>query len=127
MSRAQASGAALHLLSVIEFDTFGVDLRSERYAETLESQATQIVDEATESATEESVDTVVSSIEWNASVTNAIQEYADENDVDVVVMSTHGQTGLERYLLGSVTEKAIRTLARPVLTVPASTRMEGDR
>lgn len=127
VSRARASGAALHLLSVIEFDTFGVDLGSERYAETLESQATQIVDEATESATEEAVETVVGSVEWNASVTNAIQEYADENKVDVVVMSTHGQTGLERYLLGSVTEKVIRTLTRPVLTVPASARVEGDR
>lgn len=127
VSLAQTPGAALHLLSVIEVDTFGADLGSERYAETLESRAAQIIDEATATAERDSVETVVSSVEWNASVTNAIREYADENDVEVGVMSTHGRTGLERYLLGSVTEKVIRTLSRPVLTVPASTRGGGDR
>jgi nucleotide-binding universal stress UspA family protein len=47
----------------------------------------------------------------------AILEYAAENDVDVVVMGTHGRTGLDRYLLGSVTEKTVRTADVPVLTV----------
>lgn len=103
-------------------DTFGADPGSDRYAETLESRAAQIVDDAAGSATEASVETVVGPVEWNASVTNAIREYADENEVDVVAVSTHGHTGLERYLPGSVTEKVIRTVARPVLTVPASIR-----
>lgn len=124
---AKEYGAVLNLLSVIEIDSFGVDLASDRYAETLESRAAQIVDDAAESAREESIETVDNSVEWNASVTNAIQEYVDDNDVDLVVMSTHGHTGLERYLLGSVTEKVIRTLARPVLTIPASTREQIDR
>lgn len=123
----QSYGTALHLLSVIEIDTFGADLGSDRYAETLESEATQIVDDAAEYATQEAVETVIRSVEWNASVTNAIQEYANDNDIDVVVMSTHGRTGFERYLLGSVTEKVIRTLARPVLTVPATTHAQEDR
>lgn len=49
----------------------------------------------------------------------AILEYADENDVDLVVMGTHGRTGVERYLLGSVTEKVVRLSDRPVVTVRA--------
>lgn len=43
--------------------------------------------------------------------------YAREHDVDVIVMGTHGRTGYERYLLGSVAEKVVRAATRPVLTV----------
>jgi nucleotide-binding universal stress UspA family protein len=46
-----------------------------------------------------------------------ILDYAGANDVDLVVMGTHGRTGLDRYLLGSVTEKVVRTADVPVLTV----------
>jgi nucleotide-binding universal stress UspA family protein len=50
---------------------------------------------------------------------SAILEYADENDVDLIVMGTHGRTGVERYLLGSVTEKVVRLSDPPVVTVRA--------
>jgi nucleotide-binding universal stress UspA family protein len=40
-------------------------------------------------------------------------------DADLVVMGSHGRTGLERYLLGSVTEKVVRLSDVPVLTVHA--------
>ncbi|WP_066414682.1 universal stress protein [Halorubrum aethiopicum] len=46
-----------------------------------------------------------------------ILRYADEHDVDAIVMGTHGRTGIERYLLGSVTEKVVRMADRPVLTI----------
>jgi nucleotide-binding universal stress UspA family protein len=48
-----------------------------------------------------------------------ILEYADEHDVDLVVMGTHGRTGVERHLLGSVTEKVVRMADAPVVTVRA--------
>jgi nucleotide-binding universal stress UspA family protein len=47
-----------------------------------------------------------------------IERYVDDADVDLVVMGTHGRTGLERGLLGSVTERVVRTVDAPVLTVP---------
>lgn len=45
-----------------------------------------------------------------------IPEYAAAN-ADLVVMATHGRTGLERFFLGSVAEKVIRRAPCPVLTV----------
>ncbi len=48
-----------------------------------------------------------------------ILEYVDDNDIDLVVMGTHGRTGVERYLLGSVTEKVVRLSDVPVVTVRA--------
>jgi nucleotide-binding universal stress UspA family protein len=47
----------------------------------------------------------------------AIRAYVEEVDCDLVVMGTHGRTGLEHALLGSVTEHVLRTVDVPVLTV----------
>ena len=46
-----------------------------------------------------------------------IIDYAKNNDIDLIVMGTHGRTGLGRYLLGSVTEKVVRLSKIPVLTI----------
>ncbi len=46
-----------------------------------------------------------------------IIRYAKDKDVDLIVMGTHGRTGLAHVLLGSVTEKVVRKAPCPVLTV----------
>ena len=48
----------------------------------------------------------------------AILEKADAMPADLLVMGTHGRSGFERFVLGSVTEKVLRKAASPVLTVP---------
>jgi nucleotide-binding universal stress UspA family protein len=45
---------------------------------------------------------------------------AEENDMDIIVISTHGQTGWRRYIFGSVAEKVVRYAECPVLVVQAS-------
>ncbi|MFB6146035.1 MAG: universal stress protein [Candidatus Nanohaloarchaea archaeon] len=46
-----------------------------------------------------------------------ILDYCEEVDADLVVMGTHGRTGLEKVALGSVTEKVLRSSKVPVLSV----------
>lgn len=46
-----------------------------------------------------------------------IVKYAGENDIDLIVMGTHGRRGVAHLLLGSVAEHVVRTAACPVLTV----------
>ncbi|MXV62284.1 universal stress protein [Natronorubrum sp. JWXQ-INN-674] len=46
-----------------------------------------------------------------------ILEYAEENDIDIIVMGTQGRTGLDRVLVGSVTERVVRMADVPVVTV----------
>jgi nucleotide-binding universal stress UspA family protein len=46
-----------------------------------------------------------------------IIDLANERQADVIVMSTHGRTGPQRLLIGSVAEKIVRTASCPVLTV----------
>jgi nucleotide-binding universal stress UspA family protein len=50
-------------------------------------------------------------------VVEAIREYVVENDVDLVVMSSHGRSNLGRQVLGSVASSVLRTIDVPVLVV----------
>jgi nucleotide-binding universal stress UspA family protein len=46
-----------------------------------------------------------------------ILDYAEEIDADVIVAGTHGRTGSERYLIGSVAERLVRHATCPVMTI----------
>lgn len=59
---------------------------------------------------------VVRELRWGDPVAS-ILSYAVENEIDVIVMGTHGRTGYERYLLGSVAEKVVRVAPMPVLAI----------
>ncbi len=50
-------------------------------------------------------------------IANLICDYVNEEDVDLVVMSTHGRTGLARWLFGSVAHKVVQGVKVPVLLV----------
>jgi nucleotide-binding universal stress UspA family protein len=47
-----------------------------------------------------------------------ILNVAEEGHCDLIVMGTHGHSGFDRWVLGSVTEKILRKARSPVLTVP---------
>ena len=55
-------------------------------------------------------------------VADVLQQYAVRHAVDLIVISTHGRTGISRLSLGSVTDSLIRSTSIPVLVVkpPAS-------
>jgi nucleotide-binding universal stress UspA family protein len=42
---------------------------------------------------------------------------ADEEDVDMIIMGTHGRKGIDRILFGSVAEKVVKHAKQPVLTI----------
>ena len=51
-----------------------------------------------------------------------IVNWARDKAADLIVMSTHGRSGLPRMILGSVTEKVLRSAACPVLAIPSHER-----
>ncbi|SEP06025.1 Nucleotide-binding universal stress protein, UspA family [Halogranum amylolyticum] len=114
---AALDDATLHLLSVVAVTSLGVDVRADIQIDAFEEGAQEAVDEAGTVATDAGVDSITKSVEIDTSIHRAILSYVDEHDIDVVVVGTHGRTGFDRYMLGSVTEKLVRSAPVPVLTV----------
>jgi len=56
-----------------------------------------------------------------------ILQYARESAADLVVMGTHGRTGFDRLMLGSVTEKVLHKASCPLLTVPLQAPRHRER
>ncbi len=50
----------------------------------------------------------------------SIADYAEKQGVDLIVMATHGRTGMGRFVMGSVAERVVRHSDVPVLLVRAS-------
>ncbi len=57
---------------------------------------------------------LVQGIAWRDTI-----EFAEKKGFDLVVMSTHGRTGVAHFVMGSVTERVVRSAKVPVLVVPA--------
>jgi universal stress protein A len=55
-------------------------------------------------------------IEWGLPVAE-ISRYAQEHEIDLIAMGTHGRGGLKRLILGSVAESTVRGAPCPVLTI----------
>lgn len=112
-----AEGAALHLLSVIDITALGIDIRPDIKMELLEESAHELLDEAEAFADEAGVESVSKTVEYGPSIHKAIVTHIEDHDIGLVVVGTHGRTGFDRYVLGSVTDYLVRTSPIPVLTV----------
>ncbi|RJX43706.1 universal stress protein [Halonotius aquaticus] len=116
---AANSGATLHALSVVDSSAYAsLDVSSEQVLDSLETRAGEATETIAETAADAGVETVTEvSI---GSPHEQITDYAEAVDADLIVMGTHGRTGLDRFLLGSVTERVVRAGPCPVLTVRAA-------
>jgi nucleotide-binding universal stress UspA family protein len=72
---------------------------------------------------EQGITRVVTSV-WYSSAAKAIVEAARVRRVDLIVMSTHGRSGLRRALRGSVAESVLRRTRTPILLVSAGGAVE---
>ncbi|WP_123533488.1 universal stress protein [Halosimplex salinum] len=115
---AEASGAALHAVSVVEPSLLGLDVRSEQAAEDREGRFAERLEWARERV--ENRDVAVETALEEGDVVETLNEYADEHGVDLIVVGTHGRTGIDRRVLGSVTENLMRSASVPVLSVRAA-------
>jgi nucleotide-binding universal stress UspA family protein len=113
---ARSVDATLHIIYVAEIGQVINGERVERLREALEEIGEKALDLALEKVqsstylpTETSVLTGRPYLE--------ITRYAEENDIDCIVMGTHGRKGISRFFLGSVTERVIRRADVPVISV----------
>ncbi|MBX0297817.1 universal stress protein [Haloarcula nitratireducens] len=113
---ALATDAALHIVHVVDLGVVWDEVNAGVVLDALEEAGKQALQTIIDQADESGVATSESSV-LSGAPHSAIVEYADERDVDCVVMGSHGRTGIDRYLLGSVTERVVRLTDVPVLAL----------
>lgn len=118
---AAALEATLTFLYVIDTRDYSTLPESKwlRIVEDLESEGDRALAEATRRA--ETRDVPIETRLERGVPHESILQMAAEIGADLLVMSTHGRTGIDRFLLGSVTEKVIRSTEVPVLVTRAQT------
>ncbi len=112
---AATFGARLHVLFVADTTRDSVTTVDGEVVDVLEREGEGVVDEYVERAADRGVDAVDAVVQGQPH--DVIVQYADAH-ADLVVMPTRGRTGVAEHLLGSTTERVVRTSAVPVLTVP---------
>lgn len=121
---AALTDAEVHLLYVVDetaFSSVPVEVQ-EQVQEALAGDGESATSALGKRAYERGLTAVQEVRSGNPAVT--IVAYAVENDVDLVVMGTHGRTGFDYYLLGSVAERVVQTSPVPVTTVPIGERTD---
>jgi nucleotide-binding universal stress UspA family protein len=115
---AEAYGATVHALAVVD----------ERPYSTAVVDDEAVVDEGMTAAEREARRAVAAVADLAADATTAVEagvpaaairDYAADADVDLIAMGTHGRTGVERFVIGSVAESVVRHSDVPVLTARA--------
>jgi nucleotide-binding universal stress UspA family protein len=113
---AAAFDATLHAVSVVDDRSLGFDVRSGSVSDELQAAAEDAIADVAERADEAGVERVEEHV-LRGRPSSRLLDYVADNDIDVVTMGTTGRGATERVLLGSVTERIVRSSPVPVLTV----------
>lgn len=114
---AASHGATLRALYVVDTAAYGsLDLDESVIVEGYERQGERVLDRVVAAAEAAGVD-VETGLAYGTPHREILAHVADW-EADLVVMGSHGRRGLERTILGSVTERVARLSAVPVLVVP---------
>lgn len=122
---AAATGATLHIVYVVDVMVVQSTGSAAHILDSMEADGREAIDRAIDRAERADV-TAIEATLLSGSPYRAIVGYAAENDVDYTVVGTHGRTGFDRFLLGSVAERVVRTSETPVLAVKATSPDAAD-
>jgi universal stress protein A len=115
---ARAFGGRLHVVHITDVvSTTAAQFYPEGPGDP-EAKATHLaVNQIREVLAAEGLDVVAPAVRVSPDPAKAIVEYAKEVHADVIVVGTHGRSGMSRLLMGSVAEHVVRTAPCPVLVV----------
>jgi nucleotide-binding universal stress UspA family protein len=113
LNLAKAFGAELHVVHVMENQFLRATMGSTTAVEI--SMANRVAERL--SSEDRTTVHAVCAVRISDDPYDEIIRYAENKDIDLIVMATHGRRGVDRLLMGSVTEKVVRTARCPVLTV----------
>ncbi|WP_435152513.1 universal stress protein [Haladaptatus sp. DFWS20] len=113
---ANAFDATLHTIYVVDYGEIGIETYDGAVQNNLEAFGDRAVANVLERTADAGVD-ATGEVVIDGHPYRGILDYVDDHDIDLIVMGTHGRRGLDRYLLGSVTERVVRSASVPVLTI----------
>ena len=121
-------GAIIHLLNVIEkkppiLAIRAIDISKEKIMKSIEEAAKESL-EKTLNKINRNNNVEIKTFLLKGNDYEEIVNYSQKQNIDVIVIATHGRTGLLHTLMGSVAEKVIRYAKCPVLVI---TPTEKDR
>lgn len=122
---ARLSGAKVNVAYVVDTAAFAsvpMDAGWEMMYELLQKEGTEAIQQIVDDAKASGIDIEGSLLEGHPS--HEIIEFAQNNEIDVIVLGTLGKGGLDRFLLGSVAEKVTRNSKVPVLVVRGNPKEE---
>ena len=117
---AQRFTAALHLLHIAENPFLRAVVGDRRSLD--EAPARWLEDRLTDADRQRGA---VAVVEQSDEPADEVLRYAKTAKIDLIVMGTHGRTGLARVALGSVAEAVVRAAPCPVLTVHSAASATG--
>lgn len=115
---AKTYGSTVHALYIVDESSSGSGLigaESGSAMEQLRQKGERATEEIAKRGRENDVE--VTTAVRKGLPHRGILDYTDEHDIDLLVMSSHGRSGMNRFLFGSVTERVLRITDRPILVV----------
>lgn len=124
---ADLCGATIHVLYVVDettvaelatdsgLDDVSFDTDVDRLFERFEAVGEHAVEDLRDAAADRGVE--LTTAVRTGIPDEAILSYVEEHGIELLVMGTHGRRGVQRYLLGSTTERVLRRAPVPVLAV----------
>jgi len=124
---AERFGASVHALYVVDIRALSFDdedfVGNDAIVDSLTDRGRRATEEIARRAEALGLDAESAVVQGTPS--REIRAYATERDVDLVALGTRGQSGLARYMLGSVAESVLRKATQPVLTARAAVAERG--
>jgi nucleotide-binding universal stress UspA family protein len=115
-SMAKTCNSMLYAITVI--DAYPIQIEgSPGVNENVEKEAQKLLEKAAAKAKEENIN-FETILRWEKNPHTAIIKEAKKRGVDLIIVGSHGKTGLKKLFLGSVAQKVIGYARCPVMVVP---------
>jgi nucleotide-binding universal stress UspA family protein len=107
--------SSLNYSPIMGFDSFSnLDILQTDIVEELKKGAQEYLDKSKQHLGDETIQTVIKDGDFGKSILDA----ATEMNVDIIVMGTHSQRGLDKILMGSVAGKVLHHSSIPLFIIP---------
>ena len=112
---AENFDTTLHVVHVLKTGEPSVDVDDTAEHPELKDRRDRALNSPTDRADRAGVTATTAAVRGPPS--DALVAYARENGIDLIVIGTHGRSGLDRIVVGSVAEHVVRNAPAPVVTV----------